>query len=139
MVASRKERGSGSGSREVWRGRQGGILHMSFANVEICMKERWAGVNTCGQLHYVVVWIFEVISQEENLSLAMDNGERKIIHCIVKGGEWDEIMGLESMWQLLGHCWSQRRWAGKIVVEARMQFCCDETRTCEARREVWLE
>ena len=31
----------------------------------------------------------------------MDNGERKIIHCLVKGGERDEIMGFESM----GNCW----------------------------------
>ena len=66
------------------------------------MQERWAGVSTCGQLHYVVVWIFEETTRkEENLSPTMDNGERKIIHCLVKGGEWDEIMGFESM----GNCW----------------------------------
>ena len=32
----------------------------------------------------------------------MDNVERKK-HCFVKGGEGDEIMAVESMWQLLGH------------------------------------
>ena len=44
-------------------GRQGGILHMCFAKVAICMKERWAGVNTCVQLYNVLVCIFEETSK----------------------------------------------------------------------------